>query len=338
MLAPLLLAAVLQDPPAPAPAAEPLVVAHRGASGLLPEHTLEAVAAAHALGADYLEADAVLTSDGVPVVLHDIYLDATTNVAAVFPGRAVPGAPPGRRFRVFDFSLEEVKRLKARERVDPATGRPVFPRRFPVGAAAFEVPTLAEELALVRGLNRSARRGPGAGAGVMVELKDPAAHRAAGLDLAPAVLRVLGAAGYEDRGDRCYVQCFDIAELRRVRGELGSDLKLLRLTRAGERLTDEDLAATAELCAAVGPPLRDCLRFRNYLYESTGLIERAAAAGLAVFPYTARADALPAAAQDAAGFYILHEAALGAGAAGLFTDHPGRTAAAFARYRARFGR
>ena len=65
----------------------PLVIAHRGASGYLPEHTLEAKAHAHALGADYLEQDLVLSKDDVPVVLHDIYLDTVSDVAKKFPDR-----------------------------------------------------------------------------------------------------------------------------------------------------------------------------------------------------------------------------------------------------------
>ena len=64
-----------------APAATPLVIAHRGASGYLPEHTLEAKACAHAQGADYLEQDLVLSQDNVPMVVHDVYLDTTTDVA-----------------------------------------------------------------------------------------------------------------------------------------------------------------------------------------------------------------------------------------------------------------
>ena len=88
----------------------------------------------------------VLTRDGVPVVLHDLYLDATTDVAEVFPNRADPAAEPGRRYSVLNFTLAEVKRLRASERFDPATGAAVFPRRFPAHTGDFEVPTLAEEL------------------------------------------------------------------------------------------------------------------------------------------------------------------------------------------------
>ena len=86
---------------------KPIVIAHRGASAYLPEHTLPCVAAAHALGADYIEQDIVLSRDGVPMVLHDIYLDSTTNVAQQFSGR---GRDDG-RFYAIDFDLTELKTL-----------------------------------------------------------------------------------------------------------------------------------------------------------------------------------------------------------------------------------
>jgi glycerophosphoryl diester phosphodiesterase len=70
-------------------ATAPIVIAHRGASGYLPEHTLAAKALAHAMGAHFIEQDVVLSRDGVPIVLHDIHLDSTTNVALQFPGRFI---------------------------------------------------------------------------------------------------------------------------------------------------------------------------------------------------------------------------------------------------------
>jgi|AntRauTorcE11898_2_1112593.scaffolds.fasta_scaffold83120_2 glycerophosphoryl diester phosphodiesterase len=71
-------------------AADPLVIAHRGASGYLTEHTLAAHAMAYAQGADYLEPDLVLSADGHPVVLHDLTLDAVSDVRTRFPGRFPP--------------------------------------------------------------------------------------------------------------------------------------------------------------------------------------------------------------------------------------------------------
>jgi len=121
---------------APAPK---IVISHRAASGYLPEHTLPAVAMAYAFGADYIEQDVALTKDGVLMVIHDIYLDATTNVKQVFPDRKRADG----RFYVCDFTLAEIKSLRVGERVNPATGAPVFAGRFPMGASKFEMPTFA---------------------------------------------------------------------------------------------------------------------------------------------------------------------------------------------------
>ena len=94
--------------------ADPLVIAHRGASAYLPEHTLPAVAMAHAMGADYIEQDVVLSRDEVPIILHDVVLEHTTDVAVQFPGRARADG----HYYVTDFSLAEIKQLQVGERRD----------------------------------------------------------------------------------------------------------------------------------------------------------------------------------------------------------------------------
>ena len=83
----------------------PAIIAHRGACGYLPEHTLPAVELAHTFGADYIEQDVVLTSDGVPIVLHDVTLELTTNVARLFPERHRDDG----LFYAIDFTLEDWK-------------------------------------------------------------------------------------------------------------------------------------------------------------------------------------------------------------------------------------
>src|SRR6185503_3347980 len=171
----------------------PIVIAHRGASGYLPEHTLAAKALAHGMGADYLEQDVVLSRDGVPVVLHDIHIDTVTDVAKRFPGRARPDG----RYYALDFTVAELKQLAASERFDPKTGLAVFPRRFPVGKSSFQVPTLEEELQLVQGLNASTGRV----AGIYPEIKNPAWHRQQGHDVSRIVLDVLARYGYRTRAD-----------------------------------------------------------------------------------------------------------------------------------------
>ena len=106
-------------------AAPPFVIAHRGASGYLPEHTREAKVLAYGQGADYLEQDVVATSDGRLVVLHDICLDEVTNVAQRFPGRHRADG----RYYVIDFTLDELKTLMLVERRRIDTGERVFPGR-----------------------------------------------------------------------------------------------------------------------------------------------------------------------------------------------------------------
>jgi len=150
-----------------------LVIAHRGASGYLPEHTLEAKAMAHAMGADYIEQDVVLTKDDQAVVLHDIYLDEVTDVARVFPGRNQTDG----RFYAIDFTLAEIKTLNVTERFDRNTGEACYPNRFPdCTRIDFKIPTLAEEIKLIQGLNKST----GKNVGIYVELKKPGFHKKKG--------------------------------------------------------------------------------------------------------------------------------------------------------------
>ena len=127
-----------------------IVIAHRGASGYLPEHTLEAYVMAYALGADFIETDLALTMDGVFVCIHDIYLEYTTNVKEIFPNRA----RKDKHWYVADFSLDEIKQLGVHERIR-ANGIAYFPSRFPLDFSKFEVPTFAEMIELIQGLNKS---------------------------------------------------------------------------------------------------------------------------------------------------------------------------------------
>src|SRR5210317_2181827 len=184
----------------------PVIIAHRGASGHLPEHRLAAKALAYAMGADYLEQDVVATRDDELVVLHDIHLDRVTDVAARFPGRQRDDG----RFYVRDFDLAEIRSLGVTERLDEQ-GRPVYPRRFPPHRSRFAVHTLAEELEFVGGLNHAT----GGSTGVYPEIKRPAWHREQGIDLSSALLDVLAEHGYQDPGDPVFVQCFDARELQR---------------------------------------------------------------------------------------------------------------------------
>lgn len=296
----------------------PVVVAHRGASGYLPEHTLEAKAYAHALGADYLEQDVVLTRDDVPVVLHDTWLDPVTDVAALFPGRQ----RADHRHHAIDFDLDEIRRLTVHERRDRA-GRRRWPRRFDAPGVRFRVPALAEEIAFVQGLNRSTGRA----AGLYPEIKQPAWHRAQGRDISRTVLRVLGEADLTRRSDPVLLQCFDADELRRVREELGSELRLVQLLGGESWLATPDrrtreLGRIASYADGVGVTLAALFAPRQEAahFASSGLAEEAHARGLFVHAYTYRDDELPPGVADAAELHrLLFDVA---GIDGLFSDHP----------------
>jgi glycerophosphoryl diester phosphodiesterase len=273
-----------------------LIIAHRGACGYLPEHTLEAKAFAYALGADYLEQDVVATRDNKLVVLHDIHLDRVTNVAARFPDRKRTDG----RFYARDFDLAEIKSLNVWERRKVDGKTPVFPKRFPTGLGNFQVPTLQEEIALVQGLNRSTGRD----IGIYPEIKRPAWHRDDGVDLSALVLQALDESGYKSRDDKVYLQCFDAMEVRRIREDLGCKLKMVQLIDAdssGESgpdyealMTAAGLAQLAEIVQGVGPWIGHLIRMADIDGHpvSTGLVSAAHAAGLQVHPFTFRADQL----------------------------------------------
>lgn len=303
-------------------ASAPLVIAHRGASGYLPEHTLEAKAAAHAMGADYLEQDIVLSRDGVLMVMHDIHLDATTDVAERFPDRArVDG-----RFYAIDFTAAEIQSLNAGERRSLRDGNAVFKDRFPVGLGTFRVPTLAEEIALIQGLNQSTKRETG----LYIEIKEPAFHRAEGADISVSLLDLLGKF---DIGDQLFVQCFDWQETQRLRKELGYQGRLVQLLGENDWWdlagTDFDWLRTAEGMAeivtvadGIGPRIQHVLDEKG---EPTDLVRLAHQVGLVVHPYTFRADRMPEFATD---YVHLISLANAAGVDGMFTDFPDLTRSA----------
>jgi glycerophosphoryl diester phosphodiesterase len=254
----------------------PLVIAHRGASAYLPEHTLAGKAMAHAMGADFLEQDVVATRDGALIVFHDLYLDDLTDVALRFPGRA---RVDGRHYCI-DFDLAEIRLLALTERRRSGGGQPRYPGRFPPGAGSFSIPTLEEEIRLVQGLNQSTGRC----AGIYPEIKSPAWHHEHGMDLAAEMVAVLGRYGYVGRGDAAIVQCFDSGELKRVRGDLGCQLRLIQLLE-GKDPGISDLQAIRQYADGIGPDLRQLL--------GTGMVAAAHRADLQVHPYTLRADSLP---------------------------------------------
>lgn len=301
----------------------PLVIAHRGASAYLPEHTLDAKALAHKMGADYIEQDVVATSDDELVVLHDIYLDRVTNVAEYFPARARDDG----RYYVRDFDLEEIRSLSVWERMN-ADGSAVYPGRYPTKSGDFTISTFAEELEFIKDLNTNSGRQ----VGIYPEIKRPAWHREEGIDIAPGFLEVIMDDGYEEFDDPVYIQCFDFAELRRLKVEFDCPFKLVQLIGEnswGEAETDFDfirtavgIAEVAETVDAIGPWIPYLYELADNTARPGDLMQHAHAAGLQVHPYTFRADELPpgfSSFEDLVRFFIVD-----VGIDGLFTDFPDR--------------
>lgn len=204
---------------------KPIVIAHRGASGYAPEHSLVAKAIAHTMGVDYIEQDVVMTKDDHLVVLHDPYLDRVTNVMEVFPDRSreVMGQ---NRWLAIDFTLAEIKSLNMTEgfdfnSADNSMTSP-YPSRFPLFKSSFQVSTLEEEIELIQGLNQST----GKDIGLYVEVKTPWLHQMEGKDVSLKTLQVLKRYGYSSKDDKVFFQCFDPDELKRVHNELFAQLKM----------------------------------------------------------------------------------------------------------------
>ncbi len=302
------------------PTADPIIIAHRGASGYLPEHTSEAKAMAYAQGADFVEQDVVLTKDHVPVVLHDIHIDTVTDAATRFPDKRRADG----RWYAIDLTLAELKTLNVHERVDPQTGKAVFPGRFPLGVGTFRVSTLEEELDLVAGLNRSTGRT----VGIYPEIKSPAWHRREGVKLSPIVLDILNRRGMNDPAAACFVQCFEFAELRHLRA-LGYRGRLIYLTDVTAEPGGPDLTTpegwdeVKRVADGVGPAIAQVLRQAGAgRSEPTGFVQQAHDHGLLVHPWTVRADALPPGVASAEA--LLLDLFDGAKVDGAFTDHPDR--------------
>ena len=287
-------------------AAEPVVIAHRGASGYLPEHTLAAYAMAYAQGADFVEPDLVLTRDGVLVARHEPRLDETTDVAARFPDRRAADG----HFYAADLDWAEIAELRAVEYRDG---------RFPPEARLFPVPRFTDVLALVAGLNHIT----GCAVGLYPELKETAWHRARGLDPVAALRTVLARAPF---AAELRIQSFEAGPLRELAAAPIAGAKLVQLVGDPALVTEEGLDAVAGYADGIGPWLGQLARARE---AGDDLVARARARGLFVDSWTLRADD-PAPFED---FAAATAFALDLGVDGLFTDHPDQLVAALGRQR-----
>jgi len=275
----------------PTDSSKPRIIAHRGASGYLPEHTLEAKIVAHWQGADYLEQDVVATRDGELIVFHDIHLESITDVAALHPGRQREDG----HYYALDFELPEIRELTVGRR-NSGSGEfdTAYPEGLPDLSERFAISTLTEEIDLIQELNRVTGRN----VGIFPELKNPAWHRQHGFDLTASTLDVLSAAGYENAEDAIYVQCFDPSEVRRLREEFATPLRLIQLIDTSQEysnlLTPEGLTKLVEFAQGIGPAYGQLADFgADETVKPSLLFERARTAGLELHPYTFRRRNLP---------------------------------------------
>lgn len=322
--------------------ADKLVIAHRGASGYIPEHTLAAKAMAHAMNADYIEQDLVLSKDGEILVLHDHFLDRVTNVAEIFPGRQRSDG----RFYVIDFTWEEIQKLKMTEGFQVHSGQQKanFPQRFPVWKSRFGVHTFSEEIELIQGLNQST----GKSIGIYPEIKSPAFHRNEGQDISLAVLSTLKKYGYTQKKDAVFLQCFDPIETQRIAQELFTDLniqlKLVQLiaeTDWNETLVYAEggktqpykydwmfkpgaMAKIAQYADGIGPWKPMLLKAEVLPVSPSLMLTEAKQVGLKIHPYTFRLDEgrIPDYAKDFENLLEIFYFQLDV--EGVFTDFPDR--------------
>lgn len=212
----------------------PLVIAHAGASGYLPEHTLGAYELAIDMGANYLEVDLYLSKDGELVAMHDPTLNRTTNVVSMFASRN--GA-----YRVSDFTLQELKSLT----VLPVNGAKATRAGFtPTSADPWRIPTLREVMALVARLQRLGS----SEIGLYVELKQ------SGALIENAITQALTDAGYTYRS-AVVIQSFNDSTLRRIRSSGATPRHNFSQALIGSALVAADGSAFVAVATGAAPKL-----------------------------------------------------------------------------------
>lgn len=313
----------------------PIVIAHRGASGERPEHTLASYKLAIEQGADFIEPDLVLTKDGILVARHENEISETTDVAdhpefadrkttKTIDGQAVTG------WFTEDFTLAELQTLRAKERIPRLRGT--------ANDGKYAIPTFAEILDLLAEANKG-RDHP---VGVYPETKHPGYFASIGLPHEAPLLAILDQYGYRGRTAPVFIQSFEVGNLKALRAK--SDLPLIQLMDAKGGPADDPKATYAMMATPAGlkavaayadgiGPNKDMVIPRGAigtLGEPTSLVRDAHAAGLKVHPWTFRRENYFLPLADKGGLNPAGHGDLGAeikaylrtGIDGLFSDNP----------------
>ena len=322
--------------PIAAAAADPILIAHRGASGERPEHTLASYERAIDEGADYIEPDLVLTKDGILVARHENEIGGTTDVAEhpefaerkttkTIDGAAVTG------WFTEDFTLAELRTLRARERLPDL--RPANVRFNDL----YLIPTFEEILKLVRAKEAEMHRR----IGIYPETKHPTYFAKLGLPHQDALLTLLSKYGYETQADPVFIQSFEVGNLKALRA--ATRLRLIQLVDAEGGPADLPGSTYADMLTLQG--LKDIATYADGIGPSavqvvapegpTALVGRAHDAGLQVHVWTLRMEnsflpeqyRRPDDPQGRGDFTGWVRAIVASGVDGFFSDFPGQARA-----------
>jgi glycerophosphoryl diester phosphodiesterase len=330
-----------------AAARKPIVIAHRGASGLRPEHTQLAYDLAIDQGCDFIEPDLVPTKDGHLIVRHENEIGGTTDVASrpEFADRKATKTVDGQSLTgwfVEDFTLAEIKTLRARERL---------PKLRPANARYDgQAPLLNFDEVVA--IAKAGSRRTGRTIGVYPELKHPRYFASIGLPTEDRLVARLKAHDLDSATAAVFVQCFEVGPLQTLRGKTKARLVQLTASEGGPAdrpdltyaamTSAEGLKAVAVYADGLGPEKTQVVpQDADRLLPATSLVADAHAAGLVVHPWTVRAENyfLPASLRrgdaSAADYpaqggdvETVFKALYAAGVDGLFSDFPGLAVAA----------
>lgn len=278
-------------------AEKPIIIAHRGASGERPEHTLAAYSLAIEQGADFIEPDLVLTKDGVLVARHENEISETTDVAnrPEFASRKTTKTIDGQKYSGWfteDFTLAELKTLRAKERL------PLLRKANMAYDGQLEIPTFEEIIQLAQAEEKKRGRR----IGLYPETKHPSYFAQIGLPHEAPLLALLNRYGYVQKADPVFIQSFEVGNLKALRPQ--TRLRLIQLIdaeggpadiaamRYADMITADGLKQVAAYADGIGPNKaliipRDLL---GNLGKPTSLVADAHAAGLAVHPWTFRRE------------------------------------------------
>ncbi len=323
--------------------AKPIIIAHRGASGERPEHTIAAYTLAIEQGADYIEPDLVLTKDSVLVARHENAISETTDVAAraEFASRKTTKTIDRQQVTDWfteDFTLAELKTLRAKERL------PMLRAANTAFDGQFEIPTFEEIIELAQAKSRETGRV----IGIYPETKHPSYFASIGLPHEEPLLKTLAQFGMNKADSPVFIQSFEVSNLKALRGK--TTVKLIQLmdseggpadmpgTLYASMATPTGLKAVAEYADGIGPNKALVIprTLLGNLGEPTALVANAHAVGLKVHPWTFRRENffLPLAQKSginpaATGDLIAEiRAFIAVGVDGFFSDNVAEAAAA----------